>query len=124
VTPPTNATRLTPLLATADRLLGTPPTEAAVTWRRGAAFALRAALERAVTDYLAAASPKIAVRSMTAKVISLSSYTDEETARRVRVAWKLLCLGCHYHQYDMGPTEDQLRAWRTEVGVVLGPLTR
>ncbi|MEV6107550.1 hypothetical protein AB0M28_23030 [Streptomyces sp. NPDC051940] len=27
-----------------------------------------------------------------------------------------LCLGCHYHQYELGPTHDQVSTWRTEVG--------
>jgi hypothetical protein len=32
--------------------------------------------------------------------------------------WVLLCLGCHYHQYDLGPTREEVLAWQAEVTAV------
>jgi hypothetical protein len=32
--------------------------------------------------------------------------------------WLLLCLGCHYHQYDLGPPLEEVLAWQAEVGAV------
>lgn len=107
------------MLASADRLLKATPTASAVTWRRGAAFALRAALEGSVAAFLGAARPRATSQSMRAQLLCLRAYVDGETARSAYTTWKLLCLGCHYHQYDLGPTEEQVRSWRAEVeGIV------
>jgi hypothetical protein len=38
-----------------------------------------------------------------AKLLCLRCYTAPETARRVKSLWSHLCLGCHYHQYEIGP---------------------
>ncbi|MGW3413889.1 hypothetical protein [Streptomyces sp. NPDC000888] len=92
---------------------------------RGAAFALRAALETAVADTLVRHAAPHAIRSGSSRAgfLWLRSCTEAETARRARAAWSLLCLGCHYHQYEIGPTEDQIRAWRAEVALLIGLLS-
>lgn len=88
---------------------------------RGAAFALRAALECAVTARLTAHGAPRTIRegSMRGALLWLRSCAEAGTARRARAVWSRLCLGCHYHQYEIGPTEDQVRAWRTEVAAVI-----
>jgi hypothetical protein len=110
-------------LATADQLLtaGLPTT---TSFRhRGAAFALRAALESAVDTALDASPHPLAPRTPTrAKLLCLRGSTDAETARRARAVWVLLCLGCHYHQYDLGPTREEVRAWKAEVTAVIALL--
>jgi hypothetical protein len=119
-----STTIVTDLLASADRLLTTPPCGAeAVVWRRGAAFALRSALETAVSDRLRAGHPRIDVRSMRAKLICLRVCDNAKTAHRVHSTWKLLCLGCHYRPYDPGPTEEQLERWQREVSVLVRQLS-
>lgn len=92
---------------------------------RGAAFALRAALETAVADSLAANAAPHAIRdgSMRATFLWLRSCAEAGTARRAKSVWSQLCLGCHYHQYEIGPTEDQVRTWRAEVAAVVGLLS-
>lgn len=102
------------------RVEAAPPTvlaATAVSRNRGAAFALRAALESAVADHLAARNAPRAIRSGTkrAAFLWLRGCAEPETARRAKAVWCRLCLGCHYHQYEIGPTEDQVRAWRAEV---------
>jgi hypothetical protein len=111
------------LLATADRLLTSGPSTTASCRHRGAAFALRAALESAVDTALKATSLTPAPHTSTiAKLLCLRGATDAETARRARAVWVLLCLGCHYHQYDLGPTREEVLAWQTEVAAVVGLL--
>jgi hypothetical protein len=93
---------------------------------RGVSFALRAALESAVAACLTAHGAPRTIRegSMRAALLWLRGCTEAGTARRARAAWSQLCLGCHYHQYEIGPTEDQVRAWRTEVAAIVAALTR
>ena len=107
------------LLSTADRLLSGAPAAMAVGRHRGVAFALRSALERAISDRLLAGPPQIRVRSMRARLLCLRVCADTETARRARAVWALLCLGCHYHHYELGPTEEQLLSWRDEVAAIV-----
>ncbi|MEW2095095.1 hypothetical protein ACIG8K_18090 [Streptomyces halstedii] len=117
------------LLDTADLLLtdtGEPATPAAAMASRcrGAAFALRVALESAVADRLASHRAPRAIREGTqrAAFLWLRGCAEAGTARRAKAVWSQLCLGCHYHQYEIGPTEDQVRTWRTEVGSIVALL--
>ncbi|MDQ0776218.1 hypothetical protein QF026_004684 [Streptomyces aurantiacus] len=93
---------------------------------RGAAFALRAALESAVTDRLTAHGAPRTIRegSTRAALLWLRGCAEARTARRAKAAWSQLCLGCHYHQYEIGPTEDQVRVWRIEVAAIVALLAR
>ncbi|MFD5753329.1 hypothetical protein [Streptomyces sp. NPDC127033] len=126
------------LLDTADLLLAdtggptmpsatTVPTAVVATTAsrcRGAAFALRTALESAVADRLTAHRAPRAIQEGTqrAAFLWLRGCAEAGTARRAKAVWSQLCLGCHYHQYEIGPTEDQVRAWRTEVAAVVALL--
>lgn len=112
------------LLLTADRLLaghhlGATPADR----HRGASLALRTALEIAVNRTLGARVPGLADTTTRAKMLCLRCYTTVGTARRTNAVWQHLCLGCHYHQYEIGPTRDQVRTWRTEVGELVQALT-
>ncbi|MGW3735162.1 hypothetical protein [Streptomyces sp. NPDC005148] len=112
------------LLLTADRLLSDPSVGATAAGRhRGASLALRTALEIAVDHTLEAAAPGLAAVTMRAKMLCLRCYTAATTARRANAVWSHLCLGCHYHQYEIGPTKDQVRTWRKEVGELVTELT-
>ncbi|WP_257016044.1 hypothetical protein [Streptomyces sp. Ag82_O1-15] len=91
---------------------------------RGASLALRTALEIAVDRTLDAAVPGLAGITTRAKMLCLRCYIAATTARRTNAVWSHLCLGCHYHQYEIGPTRDQVRAWRAEVGELVQELTR
>lgn len=103
------------------------PAESAATTAsrcRGAAFALRVALESAVADHLTVNRAPHAIREGTqrAAFLWLRGCAEAGTARRAKAVWSQLCLGCHYHQYEIGPTEDQVRAWRTEVAAIVALL--
>jgi hypothetical protein len=111
-----SATSVEDLLLTADRLLVGDLGATAAGRHRGAALALRTALEVAVGQVLDTAVPGLSRTSGRARMLCLRCYTAAETARRAKAVWSHLCLGCHYHQYEIGPTQDQVLAWRTEVG--------
>ncbi|MFG2900230.1 hypothetical protein ACGFZH_24490 [Streptomyces zaomyceticus] len=103
------------LLLTADRLLDGELAEATTAGRhRGACLALRTALEIRVDRVLEAATPGLSRTTGRAKLLLLHSVVPAETARRAKALWAQLSLGCHYHLYELGPTYDQVRAWRTE----------
>ncbi|WCN07392.1 hypothetical protein [Streptomyces sp. M92] len=111
------------LLLTADLLLAGDLTGTTAAGRnRGACTALRAALEIGVDRVLDAAVPGLARATMRAKLLCLHHYTAEQTARRTRAVWSHLCLGCHYHQYEIGPAHDQVRVWRMVVGELVEEL--
>ena len=110
------------LLLLADGLLADRPGITAVGRCRGASLALRTALEIAVDRVLEAAVPGLADTTARAKMLCLRSYALGETARRANAVWSHLCLGCHCHQYEIGPTRDQVRIWRAEVGELVEAL--
>lgn len=113
------------LLLTADRLLDGGPAEATTAGRhRGACLALRTALEIRVDRALEAATPGLSRTTGRAKLLLLHSVVPAETARRAKALWSQLSLGCHYHLYELGPTHDQVRAWRTEAGELVRELIR
>lgn len=103
----------------------TMPTVTPASRYRGASFALRAALEGALAEHLTAHSTPLAIHEGSQRVafLWLRICTDADTARRARVVWSQLCLGCHYHQYEIGPTKDQVGAWRTEATAVISLLS-
>jgi cytochrome c5 len=120
----TAAVSVTDLLDTADRLLAGDLHGATAAGRhRGAALALRTALEISVDRVLDTAVPGLSRTTGRAKLLCLRCYTAAETARRAKSVWSHLCLGCHYHQYEIGPTHDQVSAWRVEVGELIRELT-
>jgi len=111
------------LLSASDLLLTDPGLSLTPAGRhRGASFALRTALELAIDDRLKASLPGFDRIPMRARLLCLRSFADPRTARRARSAWSHLCLGCHYHQYEMGPSADQVRSWRTEVSALVEAL--
>ncbi|MFJ4434966.1 hypothetical protein [Streptomyces sp. NPDC088923] len=83
---------------------------------------LRAALEPAIEEALEAAVPGLAGVTMRARPLCLPSCTSPLLAARARAVCSHLCLGCHYHPYEIGPTESQVRAWRAEAGELVGSL--
>lgn len=86
---------------------------------RGAAIALRTAVELAVDAFLEGAVPGLSKVTMRAKMLCLPGYAHSKVARRARTTWSHLCLACHYHQYEIGPTREQVGVWRDEVGALV-----
>ncbi|MEW1697827.1 hypothetical protein [Streptomyces sp. NPDC091278] len=103
------------LLLTADYLLDGELADTTAAGRhRGVCLALRTALELCVDQALEAATPGLSRTTGRAKLLLLHSVAPVETARQAKALWSQLSLGCHYHLYELGPTHDQVRAWRTE----------
>lgn len=118
------STSIEELLLTADRLVVGHDLGATTVGRhRGASLALRTALEIAVDSTLEAAVPGTAASSTRAKMLCLRCYAEATTARRAYAVWSHLCLGCHYHHYEIGPSHSQVSAWRAEVGELVEELT-
>nr|WP_202511767.1 hypothetical protein [Streptomyces sp. SID3343] len=111
------------MLTTADRLLADTSVATIASRHRGAAFALRSALETAVSDALLAAPINTGGGSMRAEFLCLRSCADADIARRAKAVWGMLSVGCHYHHYELGPTAHQLRAWQAEVRTLLSFLS-
>jgi hypothetical protein len=130
---PANGTSIDELLRTADLLLagavsalgadGSVGTAAAAR-NRGAALALRTVLEIAINQALEAAVPGLSSTNMRAKLLCLRGYAGRETARQAAAVWSHVCLGCHYHQYEIGPADAQVRAWRNETAALVSRLAR
>lgn len=121
---PTSAGTVAGLLATADSLLtaglGSPLTPAGRD--RGAAYALRIALEAAVDAVLSAEEPGLRQVTMRAKLLCLRHYSGPELARRVKALWSGLSAGCKYHHDEIGPSHTQVRAWQTAVEALVTEL--
>ncbi|MFJ8186942.1 hypothetical protein [Streptomyces sp. NPDC096105] len=116
------------LLATADDLLTrTPGDDDPLTPAgrdRGAAYALRIALETAVDAALAAEAAELGgLRSMRAKLLCLHHYAGPARARRAHALWSRLSAACKYHHDELGPTHAQVRTWRAAVGAFVTELT-
>lgn len=122
--PATPAATAVPARPTALAVVPAASTATTASRCRGAAFALRAALESAVADRLTAHRAPRAIREGTQRraFLWLRGCAGAGTARRAKAVWSQLCLGCHYHQYEIGPTEDQVRAWRSEVAAIVALL--
>ena len=123
--PDTGATAIAGLLATADALLteglGGPLTPAGRA--RGAAYALRIALEAAVDATLLSKEAGFRdVRSMRAKLLCLRHYACPDLAHRVNALWSRLSAGCKYHHDEIGPSHAQVRAWQAAVGALVTEL--
>lgn len=110
------------LLRTADLLLaghlGTTPAAC----HRGASLVLRTALEIAIDRKLEPVLPEPSRINMRAKLLCLRHYAAPRTARRATAVWSHVCLGCHYHGYEIGPTPAQVRIWRCEIDALVSQL--
>ncbi|MEU7470748.1 hypothetical protein AB0A94_19825 [Streptomyces sp. NPDC044984] len=124
----TGTDTVTALLATADDLLtedldGDGPLTPAGR-DRGAAYALRIALEAAVDAALAAEETGLGgLRSMRAKLLCLHHYAGPAQARRAHALWNRLSAACKYHHDELGPTHAQVHTWRAAVGALVTELT-
>jgi hypothetical protein len=119
---------VTALLATADELLreslhGDAPLSSGGR-DRGAAYALRIALEAAVDAALAAEETGLGeLRSMRAKLLCLRHYAGPARARRANALWNRLSAACKYHHDELGPAHAQVRTWHAAVEALAAELS-
>ncbi|MFC7902353.1 hypothetical protein ACFUV1_19650 [Streptomyces griseoincarnatus] len=122
----TGVDTITALLATADALLTEgPDVEGPLTpagRARGAAYALRIALEAAVDATLTAEAAGLGAISMRAKLLCLRHYAGPALAHRVNALWNRLSEGCKYHHDEIGPRHAQVHAWQAAVGTLVAEL--
>ncbi|WP_166026353.1 hypothetical protein [Streptomyces chilikensis] len=109
--------RVTQLLATSDSLLagGLGDQLTPVGRRRGAAYALRIALELIVARTLEPRNKNLPELSMRAQRLCLRHYVGHALAYRVDALYAQLCRGCKYHHDELGPGDVHIRVWRGEV---------
>ncbi|MGW2772132.1 hypothetical protein ACWC4C_06250 [Streptomyces olivaceoviridis] len=120
--PPSSTSTPEELLAGADRLLGTATASSTGVWPRAAALLLRHALEEALRRYWQARKLQLSYCPPHAQSLCLESYADPDTARRWSATWAGLSRACHYHGYELAPTQGELCAWRDDVERVIGAL--
>ncbi|MEF9906844.1 hypothetical protein [Streptomyces sp. P9-A2] len=116
---------ITALLATVDDLLTEGPGDSPLSRAgrdRGAAYALRIALEAAVDAALTARETSLREVSTRAKLLCLRHYAGPVLAHRVKALWSQLSAGCKYHHDELGPTHAQVWAWRAAVGTLVTEL--
>ncbi|GHE58064.1 hypothetical protein GCM10018771_44810 [Streptomyces cellulosae] len=122
----TGVDTITALLATADALLTEgPDAEGPLTpagRARGAAYALRIALEAAVDATLTAEAAGLGAISMRAKLLCLRHYAGPALAHRVNALWHRLSEGCKYQHDEIGPRHAQVHAWQAAVGTLVAEL--
>lgn len=100
------------------RLLGTGVPHGSLAARRGTPAAPRP--RRGPVPLLA--GPQTAAGPPHAQAVCLESDADPDTARRWSATWAGLSRACHYHRYELAPTQGELYAWRDDVERVIGAL--
>lgn len=80
-------------------------------WPRATAAVGRQAIEAALDEFWQANEPSmVGLRSKRAQLLSLQVYhPDIWLAREVSSAWAQLSRACHFHPYELPPTEVELR---------------
>ena len=80
-------------------------------WPRATAALGRQAIEDAMNAFWQGAEPSIADASMRAQLLSLPVYfPDEAMAESVSSTWAALSRYCHYHPYELPPTQAELES--------------
>lgn len=105
------------LLMLADGIMRKPEGIMVDRWPRAAAGLGRQALEDALSTFWKKTEPSIADVSMRAQLLSLPVYfPDEKLAEAVSSSWSALSRACHYHPYELPPTQSELEGHLALVG--------
>jgi hypothetical protein len=104
------------LLAAARRLVERPDAATAGVWPRAAALLARQALELALAGLWAAwpAARGLDRSSMRSQLLCLTAYLDGDTTTRAAYLYAALSRACHYHRYELAPTDAELTRWLNE----------
>lgn len=99
------------LLDAAERLLDEDDAASAGVWQRTAALLIREAIELALTLFWRRRAPSVLQLSTSDRWLCLPAYLGERpAAHAAEYAWTALSDACHYRSYDVGLTQDELRA--------------
>ena len=94
-------------------------------WPRAAAGLGRQSIEFALEDFFTKVESSLVEASTRAQLLSLVVYhSDEKLAEDVSSAWSSLSSACHYHPYDLPPTEPELRHWLNVAHKFAGSVAR
>jgi hypothetical protein len=83
-------------------------------WPRCACWLLRLAVEHALRQFWCSRRPEVADCSWRSQLLALRKFTDADTQHRVCDLWNTLSRAGHHHQYELAPTETELRRWLNE----------
>ena len=118
----------TDLLGAARRLLDRPDAKTAALWPRAAALLARQALEQGLDQFWRGKGLKLDGLATKPQLICLPAYlADRELAAKANDAWSNLTRACHYHPYELGVGQDELKTWLESVAEVVssaGPNAR
>ncbi len=117
------------LLDAAERTLELHEPETAGIWPHAAAVLIRQALELTLNAFWRRRAPALLDASFGDRWICLPVYLGGvAAARAANFAWTALSEACHHRAYDVGLTQDELRAhlatareFRLTVGRALAP---
>jgi hypothetical protein len=77
-------------------------------WPRATALLARQALELAVEEVWEKVSPGSRRISMRARLLCFEEYLEDGLAGEVAYAWAALSDACHFHPYELGPSEVEI----------------
>jgi hypothetical protein len=108
------------LLAVARDFVERPSAGTRGLWPRAAVILARQSLEVALKTFWSARVPGVEECSARAQLLCLGHFLgDDPVARRAHLAWTALSRSCHYHPYDLPPTQEELSAWCDTVAEVI-----
>jgi hypothetical protein len=104
----------------ADALIGAE--EFTGMWPRCVCWLMRLALERELRQFWLSRCPEMAACSARAQLLTLGRFAGDETQRRAAQLWHTLSRAGHHHQYELAPTEAELRSWLDESRLLMAML--
>jgi hypothetical protein len=102
---------VTAVLDEAERELDTFDPQTSGAWPHAAAVLIRQCLESTLDVFWRRKAPGMLEASCSDRWICLPAYLGERSqARAADFAWTSLSAACHHRAYDVGLTQDELRA--------------
>ena len=95
------------LLSEAQELSTSPDRQRGV-WPRTTAFLLWLALERTVQGVYQRNGVDVGEATLSAQLLALPRYVDEDLAEQAAARWAALSRACHQHPYDLPPSGLEL----------------
>jgi hypothetical protein len=91
-------------------------------WPRATALLARQALELAVEEVWEKLSPGSPRISMRARLLCFEEYLEGGLAGEVAYAWTALSNACHFHPYELAPSEVEMEELLTLTAAAMGKL--
>ncbi|MFN3219836.1 MAG: hypothetical protein ACE367_25390 [Acidimicrobiales bacterium] len=102
-------TKAAELLQLSSQVIQSPTGVMVGRWPRVAAALGRQSIEATLQRLWERSEPELGTASFRVQLLALPVYLpDARLARDVRSAWNRLSQACHYHPYELPPTEPEL----------------